>query len=306
MRKAILASLIATLPLFAVHAEDLNFNAKPVQLNVPQGMYIEETPVTAFSPDGKQFYVFNRGAHALLVFDNKGNFKKEIGQGLFGVPHGLRVDADGNIWTADTETHLVLKFAPDGRVLMVLGKKGTGGPGWLDRDYNQIFLNKPSDVAFDKDGNIYVADGGNFRVVKYSKDGDFLGHFGTKGTEKGQFNFPHALIVDENDRLLVADRENQRIQIFDLDGNFKEEWTGIGYPYMLAQGDDGVIWMTDARIDKLVKLSSTGKVLGKYGAPGKSLGKYGFLHGVTPHNGGLYVSDILNWKVEFLQPKGRK
>jgi DNA-binding beta-propeller fold protein YncE len=300
--KPLLLSLFLAVPLAAVSADE-GFSPKPVTLDAPEGVYIEETPAFAFSPDGSEFYVFNRGAHALLVFDGDGNFLREIGQGLFEVPHGLRVDEDGNIWTADTGNHLVLKFAPSGEVLMVLGKRGTGSPGWFDRDYNQVFLNKPSDIAFDSDGNIYVADGGNFRIVKYSKTGDTVEFFGEKGSEPGQFNFPHSLIVDENGRLLVADRENKRIQIFNLDGKYQGEWNDIGHPYVLAQGKGGTFWMTDARVDQLVKLSKDGKVLDRFGGPGKSLGKYGFLHGVLQHKGSVYVSDILNWKVEELVKK---
>lgn len=303
MFKPLMLCFMLVAPLTAVSASDDGFSPKRVTLDVPEGVYIEETPAFAFSPDGEEFYVFNRGAHALLAFDAGGNFLREIGQGLFEVPHGLRVDEDGNIWTADTGNHLVLKFAPSGEVLMVLGKRGTGGPGWFDRDYNQVFLNKPSDVAFDSDGNIYVADGGNFRIVKYSKTGDMVEFFGEKGSEAGQFNFPHAVLVDAQNRLLVADRENKRIQIFNLDGTYQGEWKDIGYPYMLAQADKDTFWMTDARIDQLVKLSKDGKVLERFGGPGKSLGKYGFLHGVLQHEGSVYVSDILNWKVEQLVKK---
>jgi DNA-binding beta-propeller fold protein YncE len=190
-------------PAFS-QAGELGFQAESFELKVKDGMYIEEVPGLGISPDGRRIYIFNRGQHALLVFRRNGGFEREIGAGLFSVPHGLRVDADGNIWTTDIGNHLVIKFSPEGRVLMVLGKKGTASPGWFDRDYNQVFLNKPSDVAFDDEGNVYVADGGNFRVVKYSTGGEVLRIFGEKGTGPGQFNFPHSLIVDSKGRLLVA------------------------------------------------------------------------------------------------------
>jgi len=297
--------LVLLLTVSTAHADELAFEAHAVALEPPQDVYIEETPAIAFSPDGKHFYVFNRGQRALLAFDRKGRFIRKIGHGLFKTPHGLRIDEDGNLWTADTSNHLVIKFSPNGKVLMVLGKKGTGGKGWFDRDYAQIFLNKPSDVAFDADGNIYVADGGNFRIVKYSPTGDVLLTFGEEGAGAGQFNFPHSLVVDAEQRLLIADRENKRIQLFGLDGSYQEEWANIGYPYMLANAEGGGFWMTDARIDRLIKLSRDGEPLGGFGGPGKQRGRYGFLHGVTAIDGDVIVSDILNWKVERLVPKQR-
>jgi len=281
-------------------AEDSPFTAQPFDLHLPADSYIEEVPAIATSPDGQFVYVFNRGKRALLAFDVKGTFVREIGAGLFSVPHGLRVDADGNIWTADTGNHVVLKFAPSGKLLMVLGKKGTASAGWFDRDYNHLFFNKPSDIAFDAAGNIFVADGGNFRVLKFSPKGNVLAVFGEKGKGPGQFNFPHSLIVDAEGRLLVSDRENQRIQLFDLTGAYQNEWADVGYPYMLAHAEEGNIWMTDARADKLVKLSPKGEKLKAFGAAGKSVGQYGFLHGITVLGSDLLVSDILNWKVERL------
>ena len=298
MRQSIIAiMLIAAVP----QTGNLPFEARPFDLKLPEGMYVEEIPGIAVSPDGERLYVFNRGRHALLAFSRDGQFVKEIGHGLFEVPHGLRGDSEGNLWTTDTGTHVVIKFSPEGKVLMVLGKKGTASVGWFDRDYNQLFLNKPSDVAFDDEGNVYVADGGNFRVVKYSKTGDVLLTFGEQGSDAGQFNFPHSLVVDSTGRLLVADRENRRIQLFDVDGVYQVEWADVGYPYTLALGSESTIWMTDARADQLVKLSPDGQRLGTFGGPGKSLGRYGFLHGVVPVGDGLLVSDILNWKIEHLR-----
>lgn len=278
--------------------------AKPFELALPDGTYIEEVPGIAVSASGERVYVFNRGRRALLVFTATGEFVREIGAGLFQVPHGLRIDSAGNVWTTDTGTHLVLKFSAQGKLLMVLGKKGTASKGWFDRDYHHYFLNKPSDVAFDAAGNIYVADGGNFRVLKFSPEGAVITVFGEKGAEPGQFNFPHSLVVDTTGRLLIADRENKRIQLFSETGTFLTAWNDIGYPYMLALAPAGGIWMTDARADRLVQLSASGQVLQSFGGTGKGTGQYGFLHGVTPFADGLLVSDILNWKIERLSATG--
>jgi len=294
-----LIPLALGLSLLLVEALD-GHQFQHVDLVVPEDVYIEEIPGVALSPNQERLYVFNRGHHPLLAFDRDGQLLDEIGEGLFETPHGLRVDVQGNIWTTDTGNHLVLKFSPEGEVLMVLGKRDTASAGWLDRDYNHVFLNRPSDVAFDHEGNIYVADGGNFRVVVFSAEGDFIRTFGEQGNEAGQFNFPHSILIDNNARLLVGDRENQRIQVFDLDGNYRTEWTEIGYPYGLSSGSNFSIWMTDARSDQLVHLSGSGEVLARYGQPGHGLGQYRFLHGLAPSDHGIYLSDILNWKVEFL------
>ena len=292
--------ILASINFSAAAVADVALTAQPFNLALPDGAHIEEVPGVAVSPDGGKIYVFNRGKRALLAFQANGEFVREIGTGLFQVPHGLRVDAGGNIWTTDTGSHLVLKFSPQGKLLMVLGKKGTASKGWFERDYNHYFLNKPSDVAFDAAGNVYVADGGNFRVLKFSPDGAVIGDFGEKGTAPGQFNFPHSLVIDQTGRLLVADRENKRVQVFDTAGKYLSAWQDIGYPYMLALAPDGGIWMTDARADKLIQLDLNGKILSSFGGTGKTTGAYGFLHGVAPFEDGLLVSDILNWKVERL------
>lgn len=288
---------------------DLPYRAEFFTPQVPTGWYMEELPAIAVGPSGMAgqdyLYVFNRGRHALLAFHIDGRFSHEIGAGLFDVPHGLRVDRDGNVWTTDIGNHLVLKFSPEGELLMVFGKRGTASAGWFDRDYDQLFFNKPNDVAFDANGNIYVADGGNFRIVKFSPNGDVQATWGEKGDTAGAFNFPHSLLVDGG-RLLVADRENQRIQLFSLDGRYQESWSGIGYPYLLLKARAGGFWMSDARADALVKLSADGKPQGRFGGPGKQAGRFGFLHGIVELAGGdLLVSDILNWRIQRLLPTDR-
>ncbi|WP_417460016.1 peptidyl-alpha-hydroxyglycine alpha-amidating lyase family protein [Kordiimonas sp.] len=290
----------------SVVADDTHWQATIPNLEMPDGWHLVEVPAVlqAETNSGKPgpIYVFNRSEHALLKFKANGKFEREIGAGLFSSPHGMRFDADGNIWTTDVGNHLVLSFSPEGKVLRVYGKKNTASPGWFDRDYNFTFFDKPNDVAFDADGNLYVADGGNFRVVKFGPDGNMIKMFGEKGEGEGQFNFPHSVVV-KGDTLYVADRENQRIQLFDLEGNFKKEWTGIGYPYGLVLLPGGGFLMTDARNENLVTLSDDGKVLSRTGEAGKEVGQYSSLHGLALRpGGGVLVSDIFNWRVTALNP----
>ena len=187
-------------------------------------------------------------------------------------------------------------------VKTVFGKRGTAGEGWFDRDYNVPMFNKPNDVAFDDQGNIYVADGGNFRIVKFDSDGNMMTTWGTEGSEQGQFNFPHSVLIDKNGRVLVSDRENRRIQIFDQDGGFLDAWTHVGYPYALTNGPDGNIWTTDARAERIVKLDLRGQMLGIFGQPGKGVGEFSSVHSLTfERSGNILVSEIFSWRVQRLK-----
>ena len=159
-------------------------------------------------------FLFQRVAPMLAEYDQSGRFLRSMGEGLFTHPHGLRIDRDDNVWTTDDDNHLVLKLSPEGRVLLVLGRRNMAAEAdWL--------FNQPTDVAFGRNGEIYVADGyGNSRVVKFDRTGKFIKAWGTYGTGPGEFNLPHSIAVDARGRVYVGDRENRRIQIFDDDGQF--------------------------------------------------------------------------------------
>ncbi len=273
-------------------------------VQLPDGWNLGEVPGVALNGEG-HIFVFHRGQHPLLEFDSQGHFIRELGTGLFANPHGLRIDRAGNLWVTDRDAHLVLRFDKEGCVTMVLGKRGEASEGWFDRDYDVHFLDTPQDVGFDSEGNIYVADRGNARVIKFDPDGQFVTTWGTEGSEPGQFDYVHAIVVDSKDRIYVADRENRRIQIFDTNGVFLDEWTHIGYPYGLAITPDDTIWMTDARAERILKLNTDGQVLGQYGGEhGKAVGQFGFLHAIAvAPTGSLYVGEILNWRLQRLVPK---
>jgi sugar lactone lactonase YvrE len=167
---------------------------------------------------------------------HSGKLLKSFGGGLIVFPHGIHVDKEGNVWITDgqrskdgTKGHQVLKFSPDGEVLMRIGKAGVGGSGPGE-------LNMPNDVITNDKGEIFIADGhdgqndhppegSTGRILKFTKDGKFIKEWGTLGTQRGEFRTPHALAFDSQGRLFVADRGNHRIQIFDQDGNFLAEWT---------------------------------------------------------------------------------
>jgi DNA-binding beta-propeller fold protein YncE len=204
---------------------------------------------------------------------------------------------------------MVTKLNKYGEVLMVLGKKNTPGI-WLINDDNSGFIDKksmplfdkPADIAFDSDDNIYVADGyGNNRVVKFNKNGKYLLEWGNKGSAMGQFNLPHGLTIDSIDNVYVADRENARIQIFDSNGNFINLWDKIGYPYGIKYYK-GYVYMTDARNEKVKKIDLNGNILWEIGSPGKGSGEFGWAHGIDISKDGIiYISEILNWRVQILK-----
>ena len=211
-------------------------------LKLPDGRKLGAIVGVRFDRDDTSIWIADRcGANTcvgstvdpVLKFDSSGKLAKSFGAGMLVFPHGLFVDREGNLWVTDTggrgsdHGHQVFKFTPDGKVLMTLGKAGTAGDG------PDVF-NQPSDVVVSSKGDIFVADGHggetNHRIVKYSKDGKFVKAWGKKGSAPGDFDTPHAMVIDSRDRIYVADRGNKRIQIFDTDGQLVAAWTQFGDP----------------------------------------------------------------------------
>lgn len=237
---------------------ELPYRVVPNFFKVPKGMIPGEASGVAVNSKG-HIFLFQRTKPMLAEYNGNGNFIQSIGDGLFIHLHGLRIDAGDNLWTTDDGSHLVLKLNASGTVLLVLGRINTGAEAnWL--------FNKPADVAFAKNGDIYVADGyGNSRVVKFDRDGNFIKSWGKYGTGIGEFNLPHSIAVDNAGHVYVGDRENQRIQIFDSEGKFIQQWTGVGYPYGLVITPDQHVWMTDGGYDRIIELDQNGKILGAFG-----------------------------------------
>ena len=288
--------------VYANNWPKLEFKSSLLNISLPKGMYLGEVATVAINSKGNIF-VFHRGRNQLLELDSNGKFIREIGENLFIVPHGLKIDKYDNIWTTDQETHQVIKFNPDGGVDLVLGRRNFGDLGVHERGYTVTHLNSPSDVAFDSQENVYVADGFNFRIVKFDKNGEYIASWGKKGSKPGEFNFPHSMVVDENDILYVTDRENGRVQLFSVYGTFMEEWKNIGNPYLIYQSNKDTFWITDARRGHLLKLNKKGVVIGSYGEWGKELGDFGYGHGIAftkTHE--ILVSEILNWRIQKLTP----
>jgi DNA-binding beta-propeller fold protein YncE len=191
----------------------------------------------------------------ILEFDPSGKLLTSFGAGMFIFPHGITADRDGNIWVTDGDAkdgkgHQVFKFSPKGKVLLALGKPGVAGVG-------EDTFNKPSAVAIAANGDIFVADGhggeSNARIVKFSKDGKFIMTWGKKGSAPGELNIPHALAFDSKGRLFVADRGNNRIQIFDQNGKFTDQWQQFSRPSGIFIDRNDVLYVADSESGSVAK-----------------------------------------------------
>ena len=268
-------------------------------LKMPDGWYLQEVAGVAINSDDHVF-VFHRGKHPLIEFDSEGKFIRSIAEDLFVSPHGLRIDKYDNLWTTDVGSHVVLKFNKNLELQMVLGKWNTAGEELKRYGLFMHLFNKPTDVGFDRDDNIYVTDGyENSRVMKFDRNGVFVKSWGTKGDSVGQFDLPHAIIVDKDNLIYVADRQNQRIQIFNTDGQFLKTWDNIGYPWGLVQYNNK-FYMTDGHAGRLIELSKEGKITGMYG----KLNQFGWPHMIAADSkGNLYITEIKTWRMQKLMFK---
>ncbi len=283
-----------------------------------------------------QIWFFRKGPDPVQVYTADGKFVRTWGKGRFVDPHHLRIDPEGHIWVADFGQHIVQKYTPEGELLMTLGVPGESG-----NDEHHFY--RPTDMAFTPQGDIFVTDGyGNRRVVHFNREGRFLNAWGEYGTKPGQFVLPHAIALDSNGTIYVADRNSGRIQLFKQDGTFIDQWTGIIMPWGLHITPDDQIWVCGSsphwwkREDKytdspggypeykdqmLVRFSTDGRVrqiwtlpLGDIGTdkdhpdtsrlrPGETVGAHCI---VSDSQGNLYVGDIYGERAQKFIPVTRR
>ncbi len=231
------------------------------------------------------------------VFDgHTGALRQSWGANLFAMPHGLSIDDHDNVWLTDLALQQVYKFSPAGRLLLTLGERGVAGN-------DSRHFNRPTAVAVSPDGSFYVSDGyRNTRVMKFAADGSFLFQWGTKGTGPGQFDLPHGVTLDAAGRVYVADRSNQRVQVFDASGHFLREWKGgeIGRPYAVAIDRSGTAFVADGGerphgpTDRSALI-----VLRSDGTPIARFGHFKLAHSVAiDSDGSVYVGDITGARVQ--------
>jgi hypothetical protein len=283
-------------------APELDYAAVPNTFELPAGVTMGAPASVAFDSKGHLF-VLNRGPQPLLEFDENQKFIRAFGEPLRRA-HGFRMDDAGNFWITDVGAHFVEKLDPQGKVLLTLGTKGQAGV-W-DEATGSRLLNEPNDLAFGRNGDIFLVEGhspgkGDPRVLKFDKNGTFLKTWGGEGSAPGKFNVAHAIAVDAQGRLWIADRENQRIQVFDQDGAFLEQMKYAGLPCSFQIGGQN-IFMVNGFTGQLLKMDLSGKVLAVTGKPGKGLGEFGEAHfvAVSPR-GEIYVADTTGRLHKFVK-----
>jgi DNA-binding beta-propeller fold protein YncE len=252
----------------------------------------------------EEVYVFNRGEHPVIVFDLEGNFLRSFGEGKFsGRMHGIHVGPDDSVYCVDDGLHTVQQFTPDGRLLLTLGTPNQPSPKWKGEPFN-----RPTHVAVSPTTHaIYVTDGyGNCRVHKFTSDGRHLLSWGEPGIDAGQFIRPHNVVIDGDDNVYVADRENHRIQVFDANGRFLAMWNNIHRPDGIALDREGNFFIGELNgiegVDDCPGLGHRvsiydlhGHLQARIGEPEEGEGPTQFIapHGVAVDSqGSLYVGDV--------------
>jgi streptogramin lyase len=258
-----------------------------------------------------QVYMFTRNNPAIQVYKADGKFLRSWDIEDAGGAHFIRVDPEGNIWTADIKGQVTRKYTPEGKLLLTIGEFGRAGT-------DETHFDRPTDIAVLPTGDIFVSDGyGNRRIVHFDRTGKYVNQWGEAGNKPGQFALPHSIVADSQGRLYVADRENARIQVFDTKGKLLDVWPDLITPWGLHMAKDDEIWVCGSSPvrkevadetgewnvlpppDQVVmKLSPKGKVLLRIQLPKITVapgtpGELDWVHGiVVDSQGNLYLSDI--------------
>jgi len=257
LRSLIIALFFVVVPLAI--AQDAAWRTIAGWAKMPEGRTWGSTSTLDVDRSGN-VWVFERcGANScaesslspVLQFDPAGTLLRAFGGGLFVFPHGIHVDREENIWAVDAsgkdgKGHVVVKFNSEGKVLLTLGKPGVAG------DSMETF-NRPSAVITAPNGDIYVSDGhggdSNARIMKFAKDGTFIKTWGKKGAGPGEFGELHGIALDSSGRVFVADRGNNRIQIFDAEGKYISEWKQFGRPSGIYIDASDTLYVSDHMSD---------------------------------------------------------
>lgn len=276
----LIGSVAATASVFAVEAKiykpQLDF------FKLPTSVHLAACSAAAVDSQGN-YYLLHRGQHPVICCDKHGQFLHTWGDGVFAKPHGMRVDHDDNIWITDIKQHVVRKFTPTGEPLLVLGTLGTPGSG--DREFNE-----PTDIAFGAKGIVYVSDGYvNTRVMTFAPDGKLLKIWGKPGSGRGELSVPHSIAVDSQERIIIGDSGNKRIQVFDKDGNVLEVWDGMT-ALGLAYDSQGNLFVSCGPENRILQLSDQGKVVATWGQEGVLPGEFRIPHMLAADTDGNLIA----------------
>jgi len=324
MRRAILAAAVAVLATAAAvggQPESPGYAVEHGWPQLPHGTVLGSAAGVAVDADDN-VWVFHRGNRVwteplpldpiavptVIQFDGRtGKVLRQWGAGVFAMPHGLSIGPDGNLWMTDVALHQVFKFSPDGTLLLTLGERGVPGD-------DGGHFNRPTDVAALADGSFYVSDGyRNTRVAKFAADGRFLFQWGRPGRGPGEFQTPHGIAVDAGGRVYVADRQNDRVQVFDARGTFLAQWRSpdIGRPYGLtllreagvAIADGGEQPQSPPDRSGVAVLTRDGALVERFGRFGNQDGQFRMAHDIAADRAGnLYVVDITGQRVQKFRP----
>ena len=322
--------------LFA-QVPEIPFDSAATLLKLPASLYLGEAAGVATNSKGNILVYtrtgegatmggsrfFTHGGSRLLDFDPTGKYLREVGAGIYGFlfAQSVRVDSQDNIWTVDRGANVIVKFDPAGHFLTALGRKpesinpaggggGSGSRGVPGQGIAGDNFNRPTDIAWDAAGNIFVSDAyTNARIVKLDKSGRFIKTWGSKGSGQGQFDMPNSVAVDAQGNVYVADLGNQRIQVFDNDGNFKTQFSDVGAPWAIciSPGAHQYLYSSNSNppdsMDngEIYKMELNGKILGKFGTAGKLAKEFGTVNEIDCRNPNvLYVGELTNWRVQRL------
>jgi sugar lactone lactonase YvrE len=326
---AVVVLLTAT-PLFAQskakvqNVPEIPYDSVANALKLPDNLYLGEGIGIATNSKGHVFVYTRSERTRLFEFDQNGTFVKEIGEGLYGFlfAHAVRVDKDDNIWAVDEGTNMVIKFDPNGKVLMLIGRRPEAvegleagpPPGTPPPNAQPYALARPTDIGWDPQGNVFISDGYvNSRVVKYDKFGKFIKSVGgARGSAPSQFNTPHGLQVDAKGNVYVADRGNARIQVFDNNLTLRAIYDHVGNPWTLCitSGPHQYLYSSNSYPDsnpaaarditgEIYKMELDGTVVGKFGKAGKQLKEFSTTHGIDCRNENeLWISEITAWRAQ--------
>lgn len=310
--------VLLMLLLTAGHAAAAEYSADPSWPGpLPAGWKFRMVSHLAEDSRGR-IYVAHRGEHPVIIFDRDGQFVGSLGDDVFEPSmmydvmktppapisreywiHGVHVDPWDNVWVIDYARQVIFKFDAQEKLVLTLGTLNQSGA-------DEKTFYQPAGIAVARSGNIYVADGyGNSRVVKFSAEGRFLKAWGRKGDQPGEFNLPHGIAVDERERVYVAERLNDRVQVFDSDGRILAQWTNLPRANSIVLLKDGGALVGAGR--DIIQVDDTGKRVAKIG----DYERFGAPHGMLIDSGGnLYIADPVSDSAarpprRFLRDKGR-
>jgi len=307
----------------AQNVPEIPWEAVPNFIKMPPNLYLGEGIGVATNSKGHVFIYTRSQETRLFEFDQTGKYLREIGEGLYGFAfaHAVRVDPQDNIWAVDEGTNMVIKFTPDGKVAMVLGHRpesvdgvpNTPAFGVAPPPAEPYTFSRPTDVAWDAQGNIFVSDGyGNSRVAKYDKNGKFIASVGSRGSALGQLNLPHTLATDAQGNVYVGDRSNSRVQVFDNDLTPRKVYDQVGAPWAvcITPGPHQYLYSSNSNPDnnnseigavtgEVYKMELDGTIVGKFGKTGKKVGEFSTIHELDcRHENEIYTAEITAWRVQ--------